>query len=38
LPVAHDEHILGNPEQLIEAMGNVDHRDAGFSEPPNDAE
>ena len=38
LPVPHDEHILGDAEQLVEAMGNVDHRDSGFGEPPNDAE
>src|SRR4029078_9433139 len=38
LPVPHDEHILGDTEQLVEAMGNVDHRDSRFGEPPNDAE
>jgi hypothetical protein len=27
LPVAHDEHIVGDAEQLVEAVGNVDHRD-----------
>ena len=38
LPVAHDGDLVGDDEQLVEPVGDVDDRDPGGGQPADDAE